>query len=180
MAFRARMTRRCGRPWTRRKACGLRSEASRAGMRRSFTPSISTKLARVKNPGRSRCWTWSAAAPWTRKSQAVRWSSSSATRAQASRSSPTFRSRWFTCQRFQTWSLRAGPATAIGPIAWPRWITVPGKSLTQSSRRASKTTRSSYSPATMARRRPTLGRVTTDPGVGPTSRRWRVYYVHRL
>ena len=62
-------------------------------MRRSFTPSISTKPARVKNPGRSRCWTWIAGARWMRKSQAVRWSSSSATRAQASRFSPTFRSR---------------------------------------------------------------------------------------
>jgi arylsulfatase len=57
--------------------------------------------------------------------------------------------------RFQIWSSRAEPATAIGPIALPKWITVPGKSLMPSSKRASKTTRFSYSPATMARRRPT-------------------------
>ena len=79
----------------------------------------------------------------------------------------------------KSWSSLAKPATAIGPIASPRWTTAPDKSWTPSRKPASKTTRWSSSPATTARRRPTLGRATADLGAALISRRWKPRYAHR-
>ena len=84
----------------------------------------------------------------------------------ANRFTPTFRSLLFTCPRYPIWSSPAKPATAIGPIASPRWITAPARSSTPSRKQVSRTTRWSSSPATTARRQPTLGKDANGPWRG--------------
>jgi Sulfatase len=71
------------------------------------------------------------------------------------------------------------PVTAIGRIVWPRWTTAPDKFLMRSRKPASKTTQSSFSPATMALRRSTHGRATAVRGGVPISRRWKLPYAFR-
>ena len=91
----------------------------------------------------------------------------------ASRSLPTFRSRWCTFPRFPTRSSPARPATATGPIVSPRWTTAPDRSWMPSRKRASKITLWSSSPATMDPKQYTLGKAGQVRGAAHISPRWK-------
>jgi len=91
----------------------------------------------------------------------------------ASRSMPMFPSRWFICRRCQIPSSSEKLETAIGPIAWPRWTTAPGKFWMRSKMRASKVTPLSSLPAITARRGPSRGKATQGLGEVHISQQWK-------
>ena len=141
---------------------------------RIVRPNPSTKRARARKPGRS------GAGLDNRRTmeaeitnRAVEFIKRNAKRRQAVLCLRCLLAR-FTCRRCRIRSSLAKPATGIGPIAWPKWITAPARSSTPSRKPASKTTPWSSSPATMARRRPTPGKGTAGRGAAPISRRWKL------